>query len=471
MGALDILAYSVRIARQSDISAIKQVADKHRKEFGFVPWAILEDQIRRGEIFVIEEDHKVVGFITFHHRRDGWTTIREVCVLEEHRRKGSGRALIQQVEQSARQANQRGIRLKCPIDLPANGFYERLGFTRLTTIEQGKRRPLIIWAKEINDLSPSPPKLPTFFLTLSGRAYEINQLYRLWREGGDPRDPFAHIIFTPLFSKDSTISYIRQLKEDLGSTIMFDSGGYQVQMGKISYEELFEQLLRFYQQNLWADWYVLPDYVPTSTDNETQVEYKVRDTIDFARLFLQKMPPEFVKKAIGVVHGRTKAQIYRCVEAYVNMGLKYIGFGSFGTSGPKGSINLISRQSLELLRYTHELASEFGLNLHIFGIGSPVPLKRLIEARILPTSFDSAGWWKAGGYGNVFFPGGRQLHINAAPYYEATLAGLAEQKARTNHECAFCKDLPSLRRNRLNRILHNLAVMLDTLKQLEKDIV
>jgi len=455
----------VREAHPKDVEAIKQLADAHRDALGFTPRAILEEQQRRGELFVAEHQGVLIGFVSFHHRRDGWTTIRELCVAEGYRNQGVGRALVREVEQSARHARQTGIRLKCPLDLPANGFYARLGFTRVA-VEDGKRRPLAVWEKPLGS-SFCSAGAPAFFLSLTHRVSEIRRVIRCWQESGDTRNPFARVIFTPLFSQRATTNLIRQLKEELGSVVMFDSGGYQVQMGKASYEELFDRLLHFYRENNWADWYVLPDHVPRSTDSDREVEFKVRETIDFARLFVRMMPEDFVAKAVGVVHGRTEEQVRRCVEAYAEMGIRYVGFGSFGTSGPNGTINLVSQRSLKLLRLVQTLAHERSLRLHIFGIGNPSYLIRLAKAHIIPTSFDSAGWWKAGGFGNVFFPGGKQLHITAVRSTETTLSGLEYHKKRSGHECPFCSDLKLLRRRRMMRILHNLSVMLDTIEQLQ----
>jgi len=449
-----------------DISTVKQIVDKNRGAFGFVLRASLDQKLCRGEIIAAKNHDAVIGFITFHHRRDGWTTIHELCVEEMHRGLGLGRALVEAVQEKAHHAGQKGIRLKCPLDLPANGFYTRLGFTRIA-IENGKRRSLAIWEKSLSSvcLKSRGPSTSLFFLTLTHSSSEIRQVIRLWEEGGDARNPFAHVIFTPLFSQPSAIATIQQLKEERDSVVMFDSGGYQVQMGKATYEELFGRLRRFYRENGWADWYVLPDHVPKSTDSDREVEFKVRESIDFARLFLRTMPEEFVERAIGVVHGRTEEQVYRCVEAYTDMGLSYLGFGSFGTSGPNGTVNMISQQSLKLLRLVQEEACTRGLRVHIFGIGSPSHLARLTEAGIQPTSFDSAGWWKAGGFGKVFFPAGRQLHITRVGGQNATRQGIEKEKQRTRHNCSFCADIRRLRQSRLMRIMHNLAAMLDTVQR------
>jgi queuine/archaeosine tRNA-ribosyltransferase len=247
---------------------------------------------------------------------------------------------------------------------------------------------------------------------------------------------------------------------------MFDSGGYQVQMGKASYEELFDRLLRFYRENDWADWYVLPDYVPRSTDSDREVEFKVRETLDFARLFLRVMPDEFAAKAVGVAHGRTEEQIRRCVKAYADMGVRYLGFGSFGTSGPNGTVNLISQRSLNLLRLVQTLAHERGLRVHVFGIGSPSHLIRLADAGITPTSFDSAGWWKAGGFGYVF-TSDRSLRICLTGRMSATIRQLERRLSDDGHSCAFCKDAQKLPHSRLQRVMHNLIMVMECLATLQ----
>lgn len=456
----------VRWAQEKDIATVKGLADDNRSALGFILRASLEEQLGQHELLVCEHRGKVIGFVSFHHRRDGWTTIRELCVSEGWRRQGAGRALVEAVKDDALRIGQSGIRLKCPLDLPANGFYAHLGFIRVA-IEEGKRRPLAVWEKPLLSAQKSSHSLQ-FFLTLTYGPGGIRKVIRLWDESGDERNPFAHIVFTPLFSTPAAVALIHRLKEERGSIVMFDSGGYQVQMGKTSYEELFDRLLRLYRNNSWADWYVLPDHVPRSTDTDREVEFKVRETLDFARLFVRMMPDGFATKAIGVVHGRTEEQVRRCVEAYASMGVHYLGFGSFGTSGPNGTVNMVSQKSLRLLRLVQTLAREHGLRLHIFGIGSPSHLIRLQQGGIIPDSLDSAGWWKAGGFGKIFFPAGRQLHITRLGGPNATQRGIEREKQQAKHECPFCADISQLRRQRIMRVMHNLVAMLETVERVSK---
>jgi len=331
-------------------------------------------------------------------------------------------------------------------------------------VEDGVRRPLAVWEKPLEGQEAPKGVDAQFFITLTNSAGKIRRVVELWGQSGDPRNPFAHVIFTPLFSSVPTITEIRRLKEERGAMVMFDSGGYQVQMGKMTYEELFDQLFHFYTANPWADWYVLPDRVPHTADSNEEVEFKVQETIDFGRLFWRRLPDNLRPRALGVVHGRMPDQIRRCIEAYAEMGVRYVGFGSFGTSGPSGAVNLVSQQSLSLLRLTQALAREHDLRLHVFGIGSPGPLIRIVRAGITLSSFDSAGWWKAGAFGNVFFPKGQQLHITAMATWETTAQGILQAKEQSQHECKFCADTEQLRRSRIARIMHNLSALLDTLE-------
>jgi N-acetylglutamate synthase-like GNAT family acetyltransferase len=146
----------VRWAREEDIGAVKRLADSNSAALGFVVRASLEAQMRRQELLISECQGKVVGFVSFHHRRDKWTTIYELCVEKNYRRQGIGRALIEAVQEDALRFHQSGIRLKCPLNLPANSFYARIGFTRVA-IEEGKRRPLAIWEKLLNGMLRNCP--------------------------------------------------------------------------------------------------------------------------------------------------------------------------------------------------------------------------------------------------------------------------------------------------------------------------
>ena len=139
---------ALAVARGDDQSAIKALADRHRKDIGFVLAPAIRASISEGALWVAKDGPEVVGFVRFHHRLDGVTKLYEVCVLENARGRGVGRLLIGAIREQALLAGQHAIVLKCPEDLPANEFYRQLGFED-AGLEQGKRRRLRIWRLRI----------------------------------------------------------------------------------------------------------------------------------------------------------------------------------------------------------------------------------------------------------------------------------------------------------------------------------
>ncbi len=141
----------IRKATLKDLEAVKRIADVNRASIGFVLRAALIRNIERGWLLVAEEDEMVVGFANYRHRRDDQTTLYEICVAEEHRGNGVGRALLDRLITECQQMGKRYLRLKCPADNEANAFYSKLGFEQVGR-ERGKRRELIIWEKIITNL-------------------------------------------------------------------------------------------------------------------------------------------------------------------------------------------------------------------------------------------------------------------------------------------------------------------------------
>lgn len=126
----------VRTATIEDISTIKQIADRNRYTLGFIPRPNLIEAQSKGWLWVACEDSQVLGFANCWRRRDGWLTIRELCVAEQRRNQGIGQLIIM--------ALPRPIRLKCPVDNRSNDFYRKLGFCKVA-VEPGKKRALNVW--------------------------------------------------------------------------------------------------------------------------------------------------------------------------------------------------------------------------------------------------------------------------------------------------------------------------------------
>lgn len=136
---------SVRGAEWDDIRTCKAIADAHREALGFLVAAAFVDAMRRSQLFVADQAGSVVGFVRFNHRvRGDETALYDICVEASAQHQGVGRLLVQALSESCRSHGRHTIALRCPEGLPANGFYARLGFQRIT-VEPGRRRPLVLW--------------------------------------------------------------------------------------------------------------------------------------------------------------------------------------------------------------------------------------------------------------------------------------------------------------------------------------
>jgi len=309
-----------------------------------------------------------------------------------------------------------------------------------------------------------------FIASLTMSASDLSQAIQLWDACGDHRNPFAHVLISPLFARRSTLRIVREeLKEKRGSQVYFDSGGYYVQQGRLAYDELYGLLMDFYCQNRWADWYVLPDWVPTSQDDPQTVEHKVRATITVGRLFYDELPGELKNRALPVVQAHTKAQVMDCMEAYTQLAAGLIGFGSFGTSGSTNGVNTVTNQSVEMLRMLINLARKGGADIHLFGVSTP-PILYLFQ-QLGVVSFDSMSWMKAAGYGNIFLPlvRGYMVTHRVTERTHVYREKFERLKAMTGHHCPFCNDFSALSSNRMYRIMHNLVSVLDTLELVHSD--
>lgn len=107
-----------------------------RKQRERVIFETLNTSAQNGELFLVDG-----GMCHWHLRRDGQITIREIIVLPSQQGEGIGAAMLERL---------RGVRgatsifAKCPADLPANGWYEHMGF-ELEQKEEERARPLNHW--------------------------------------------------------------------------------------------------------------------------------------------------------------------------------------------------------------------------------------------------------------------------------------------------------------------------------------
>ncbi len=134
----------VELSCPSDVFLIKKIVDANRDIFGFIPLPAFLEAQKRAWLLVAKINLEIVGFVRFRHRKDGITVIYELYCVSNVRGMGVGRALLEELRKSCLVNRQSAILAKCPVDLPANGFYAGNGFELIETVS-GKKRALNVW--------------------------------------------------------------------------------------------------------------------------------------------------------------------------------------------------------------------------------------------------------------------------------------------------------------------------------------
>ena len=115
----------IRLACEGDIPYIEKIFKANKRYLGFTKRVIMGVSIAKTELHVAVIKNRVVGFIRWHRRRDGWSTVYELCVDESCRGRGIGRRLMKVIGLGP-------AKLKCHSKNPAMLFYKKLGFKKVS---------------------------------------------------------------------------------------------------------------------------------------------------------------------------------------------------------------------------------------------------------------------------------------------------------------------------------------------------
>jgi ribosomal protein S18 acetylase RimI-like enzyme len=104
----------------------------------------LWEAAQKGKVYLVEN-----GMMLFNVRKaDNVAVIYAIVVSPEEQRKGVGSALLARLIEEKRPA---AVEAKCPSDLESNGWYRRMGFTKIGVEKSSKEgRPDVNkWRKEL----------------------------------------------------------------------------------------------------------------------------------------------------------------------------------------------------------------------------------------------------------------------------------------------------------------------------------
>ena len=132
---IEATGVAIREASQEDARAIMALFEASKDELGSINqhhrWLIQHIDTR--EVFVAKTDEgELVGFEVFNHSpltEGEHTTIYYLCTASTYRRHGIGKRLMEAVAVDSRLCGKKRITLMCPSQLPANHFYQNIGYT------------------------------------------------------------------------------------------------------------------------------------------------------------------------------------------------------------------------------------------------------------------------------------------------------------------------------------------------------
>ena len=134
-----------------DLPFIDSLQKSYKNELGFIPFDGLKRDIRQRRILKVCINGNPVGYIYFSSNRNPSMTCHQICVKQESRGLGIGKALLTAMEEYANQGKVTSITAKCAYDLDSNKFWQKMGYTCVNIKKGGKskNRKINIWKKQI----------------------------------------------------------------------------------------------------------------------------------------------------------------------------------------------------------------------------------------------------------------------------------------------------------------------------------
>jgi hypothetical protein len=306
-----------------------------------------------------------------------------------------------------------------------------------------------------------------FYTSLTINRCHLLRLIQIWADHYPVHGfPFRRAIVSPLFARNGILAKLYEQRKHC--KVIFDSGGFHIQQGRMRLSLASRQLRKLYRENDWADRFVVPDSPVISLDSEQDIAQKLRSTLRQYRTFPTAFPELVRKKLLPVVHGTTPGEICRSLESAKLVGSDGLGFGGFATSGPNAGVNSFTPHTLKLLTLFTSFCQRNKLRRHIFGIGGPAAITVLNYAAV--DTFDSAGWIRTAAYGNAYLPYLGAVNVTGAANSRRYMSKreFTRLRKRTGHRCSFCQDHDVLVQSWRHRALHNFCTVSQVVQDLKR---
>lgn len=308
-----------------------------------------------------------------------------------------------------------------------------------------------------------------------------------WSDRPIPK-PFRNVLVTPVaLSKNrSAVHYLKELREEgIIDHVMFDSGGFQVLTGAYrdrginNLEDLQKLNEKIYNEEDWADVYIMPDHPASKDDTQDSLDPnynifgdKAKKTVDAALSFFECLSPTVQGKVAPVFHLQRDADIDFFYNGYKPI-LEKSKFASYSASSltPAGSARQLTLEVLQMIDLLLKKLKPEGIGLHCLGLAAPSAVFCMNYLGV--TAFDASTPIIGAGLGKVFFPYYGALscsELRDKEDHNLTQETLEFYRKVTGHKCPFCEDINQLSKRTEDleegevpgywyRRLHNLTVL------------
>src|SRR5712692_1203255 len=107
---------AILVAQMEHLTAAKRLADRHKRELGFINRAILQKAIASRSLLVapylVDAGSELAGMVHFYVRRDNTVTLCNIVVVQEYQHRGLGRRLFEELVRLTCSLGKTQIRLK-----------------------------------------------------------------------------------------------------------------------------------------------------------------------------------------------------------------------------------------------------------------------------------------------------------------------------------------------------------------------
>jgi len=134
---------TIRYAETTDLPWLKE----HEQ---YISDKILETKIKTSEIYIVQENEKIIGWLRYNLFWDNVPFINKIYFLEEFRQKGYGRKLVRYWEDKMIEKGYKNVLTSTQSNEEGQHFYRKMGYTEIGGIKYLNEPFEIIFYKKLS---------------------------------------------------------------------------------------------------------------------------------------------------------------------------------------------------------------------------------------------------------------------------------------------------------------------------------